>query len=224
MKFHCNICGNDFTTLSIRDKAKKRAIHGVQLNKMECPHCHATNAGYKSGGRWNPFSQEVTDVNIPPIILHPQCRPHVWGSVTSAKGLSCECDKTCKSFFNCWTGNVDDGTYNVPVEPTYEERVEKAKAHVEKKKELDRVVNLNKLRKECGNIGLSFRCENGLWYAQFGGTKWKLTKDDLLSILKLLWDTDKTMMIRNTLEKRKINPKVAMILLNSEILANKSNS
>ena len=218
MKLHCNACRKDFTTLAERDESKKFAFSHLLLDKMKCPYCGASNWGYRSGGKWNPFSREVSEINIPNIIVHPQCQPHVSGNLFSPEGLTCHCDKTCKSFFNCLTGNVDDGDYIAPLEKSREEQVADAKAYMKKKAQEDAVKAFNQLRERLGkeNFGYQFRKET--WYAKYGGTIWKLTEQDIDAILKSKWDTATTQIIHKTLQRRSVSPLLARTLLNSEIL------
>jgi len=185
---------------------------------MKCPHCGASNWGYKSGGKWNPFSRDIGEIREPNIIVHPQCRPHIGGNFNSPEGMVCYCDKTCKSFFNCMTGNVDDGDYVVPLEKSREEQVADAKAYMKKKTQEDAVKAFNQLRERLGkdNFGYQFRKE--MWYAKYGGTIWKLTEQDVDAILKSKWDTATTQIIHKTLQRRGVNPLLARTLLNSEIL------
>ncbi len=217
MKFHCNACGRDFTTLSERDDSKKFAMHHLVLDKMKCPHCGASNWGYKSGGGWNPFSREIGEIREPNIIVHPQCRPHIGGNFNSPEGMVCYCDKTCKSFFNCLTGNVDDGDYVAPLEKSREERIAEAKAYVEKKKQDDAVKAFKSLRDRLGkeNFGYQFRKE--MWYARYGGTIWKLSPQDVEAIIKETWQTPQTQIIHKSITKRGVSPVLAKTLLNAEI-------
>jgi len=182
---------------------------------MQCPHCGASNRGYKSGGNWNPFSQELSETREPNIIVHPQCRPHV--SFSSGE-LICNCDKSCKSYFNCWTGNVDDGDYVAPLEKPIEERREEAKALMEKKQRNYEIQYLNQLRAKLGKIGFCYEFKNSLVYCRFGGTVWKLNSDDTEAILSQTWDTPKTITIKRTFDNKGIKPSLARLLLNTELL------
>ncbi len=221
MKLHCNRCGKDFTTLSERDKDKKFGIHHLILDKMKCPHCGASNYGYRSGGKWNPFSREMSDVNEPAVIVHPQCRPFIGGNLLSPEGISCNCTKACKSFFNCWTGNVDDGDYQVPVEKSREEQVKDAKAYMEKKRKDDAQKALENLRVRLGKIGFGYEFKPKGVYARYGGTVWVLSDKDVESILRNTWDAAQTIVIYRTFRKRGVNPALARILLHAELALSK---
>jgi len=222
IKLHCMRCGRDFTTLSEKDKSKKFAIHHLQFDKMQCPYCGASNRGYKSGGKWNPFSQEFSEIREPNIIVHPQCRPHVSGSLFSPEGLTCHCSKECKSYFNCWTGNVDDGDYVVPLEKSIEERREEAKALMDKKKKEEKEQRFNQLRKLLGKVGLRYEFKNGTIYCRFGGTVWKLDSNDIEAIHSQTWNTSKTTVIKKTLDNKGIKSSLAKTLLDVELLRKKS--
>jgi len=208
-------CGKDFTTLSEKDRSRKFAIHHLQLDKMQCPHCGASNRGYRSGGKWNPFNQELSETREPNIIVHPQCRPHI--SFSSGE-LICNCDKSCKSYFNCWTGNVDDGDYVAPLEKPIEERRKEAKALMEKKQKDDKIQYLNQLRVNLSKIGFCYEFKNGLVYCRFGGTVWKLNSDDTEAIHSQTWSTPTTTIIKRTFDNRSINPSLARLLLDTELL------
>ncbi len=231
MKLHCNACKRDFTTLSERDKDKKFAIHHLQLDKMKCPHCGASNyhlmprpskyknktsrRAYAGTTAWGADSER----REPNVIVHPQCQPHVSGNLFSPEGLTCNCDRNCKSYFNCWTGNVDDGDYVAPLEKSREEQVADAKTYMEKKQKDDAVKALNDLRARMGKIGFGYEFKPKGTYARYGGTVWVLDSQDLQAILKSTWDTAKTQVIHTTFNKRGVNPSLARILLHGELLS-----
>lgn len=203
----------------MRDKDTKFAMHHIILDKMKCPHCGASNWGYKSGGKWNPFSRDMGEVREPNIIVHPQCRPHIGGTINSPEGLTCNCDKSCKSYFNCWTGNVDDGDYVVPLEKSREEQVADAKVYMEKKNKDDAAKALLNLRARMGKIGFGYEFKPKGTYARYGGTVWVLDRVDLEAILKSTWDTAKTHVIHTTFIRKGINPSLAKTLLHGELLS-----
>jgi DNA-directed RNA polymerase subunit RPC12/RpoP len=221
IKLHCMVCKKDWTTLSERDKAKKFAIHHLQLDKMRCPHCGASNyhllpkpkksstrRGYAGSDRYNPTGE----FRQPNIIVHPECQPHVSGNPLNPDGLTCHCNKNCKSYFNCWTGNVDDGEYVAPLEKSLEQRQEEAKEHLAKMQRDEENAKLLRLRTILGKIGFCYDFNRGL-YAHFGNTNWKLSTDDAEAIIKLTWNTPQTRLIKRTFESRKANPILAKALL-----------
>jgi len=190
------------------------------MDKMTCPHCHASNWNLtqrKSKGRGY-AGWDNDNYSEPNIIVHPQCQPHVSGSLFSPEGLTCHCDKSCKSFFNCWTGNVDDGDYNAPLTKSRDEQVAEAKVIVQKKKRDDELQWLQDARKRMGKIGFGYEFRKQTWYARFGGTVWKLTPDDVQSIRKCTWDTPQTTVIKRTFDNKGIKAILAKSLLIFEML------
>lgn len=230
MKLHCNRCNRDFTTLSERDKDRKFAIHHLIFDKMVCPHCHASNwhlTQRKSKGRGY-AGWDNDNHSEPNIIVHPQCQPHVSGSLFSPEGLTCQCDKNCKSFFNCWTGNVDDGDYVAPLTKSRDEQMAEAQVTIQKKKRDDELEWLQNLRKRMGKIGFGYRIKrvwynggsafNLVWYAKFGGTIWKLTPNDIQAIRNYTWDTPQTIVIKRTFDNKGVKPTTAKSLLILEMM------
>lgn len=87
MKWYCERCRKGFTTIGfLRDEA--RAFETYNTKKMACPHC-----GSISG-----------------FILDRLC-----AKMGAGIGELPVCEK-CKQYFNCYTGNVDDGTVRVQLE------------------------------------------------------------------------------------------------------------
>ena len=217
MKFHCNRCGKDFTTLSERDKDRKFALHHIIMDRMRCPHCHASNwrptkkgkgKGYAGWGNY--------DMPEPNIIVHPDCRSRMSGSLYSPEGLQVVCEG-CKSVFNCLTGNVDDGDYVSPLEKNIEQKREEAKIVLAKKKQNDERNYLEKLRRYFGSLGFGYAYRKATWYCYFGSTTWKLDANDIEAICTCTWSTPKTMVIKKTLDKREVKPVLAKSLLTFEI-------
>lgn len=227
MRYHCNRCNKDFTTLS-DDKGKKFAFSHFQLEKMSCPHCGATNRSNipkrplkQTRGRWQPKrrSMDTDDYSPPSIVLHPICQKRIIGSISSIEGIRVECEG-CPSAFNCLTGNVDDGTIT---ESAFEiqEAKDRAKAKAVEDAKIKAVENkvnedklyLKQLRDKLGNLNFCYVFQNNLCYARFGGTVWKLDRDDEKAILEQTWHTPKTIVIKNTFLKREIKPIMAQKLL-----------
>ena len=220
MKFHCNRCGKDFTTLSERDKSRKFAFHHIVMDKMSCPHCHASN--------WHPVSKSKSkgkgyagwqsyDCTEPNIIVHPDCRPRMSGSIYSPEGLQVVC-KGCKCVFNCLTGNVDDGDYISPLTKSIDEQRAEAVIKMQEKKRDDELQWLQDARKRMGKVGFSYEFRKQTWYAKFGGTVWKLTSDDVQSIRKCTWDTPQTIIIKRTFDNKGIKAVLAKSLLMWEMI------
>ncbi len=228
MKFHCNACRRDFTTLAERDDGRKFALHHMILDKMKCPHCGASNWNRtlrplkKTRNRYQPKRRSVSDLDYTPpnIIVHPDCQKRLVGSVYSPEGYRVICDG-CKSKFNCWTGNVDDGDYNSPLEKSREQQVAEAKVIVEKKRQEDAVKALQELRERLGKVGFGYQFKKETWYAKFGGTVWKLTPQDIEAILRATWETAQTTVINRTFQKRGVNPSLAKVLLGAELVFHK---
>lgn len=225
MKYHCNKCNKDFTTLSEKDKSRKFAFAHLILNKMSCPHCHASNYAKalkplkKTRGRYQPKRKSLgEDYELPNVILHPDCRSRVVGNPMNIGGIQVACEG-CRSVFNCWTGNVDDGDYNSPLEKSIEERREEARAKVavaETKRD-DELEYLNQLRTKMGKIGFRYEFGKEAWYARFGGTTWKLADDDVQAIRNHTWDTPHTIIIKRTFDKKGVKLAMAKLLLSLEI-------
>ena len=188
---------------------------------MSCPHCHASNwrpTRKVSKGRGRGYAGwDTADIPEPNIIVHPDCRSRMSGSINSPEGLQVVCEG-CKSVFNCLTGNVDDGDYNAPLTKSIEVQREEAKVVVAKKKRDDELQWLQEHRKRMGKMGFSYEFKKQAWYARFGGTVWKLTPDDVKAIRSCTWDTPQTMIIKRTFDNKGVKAILAKSLLIFEML------
>lgn len=230
MRFHCNRCNKDFTTLS-NDKGKKFAFRHFMLEKMFCSHCGASNIQHipkkplrKTRGRYQPVRRSVDPYEngyTPAIVLHSLCQKRLVGNPMSIEGMEIVCEG-CPDAFNCFTGNVDDGSLNTSEYSQdrkdtkikeQKEIVVEAKVKTAEKKRNDELDFLEQLRDQMGKVGFSYRFHNGLTYAHFGGTIWKLGDEDEKAILEQTWHTSKTKVIKNTLNNREIKLTVARNLL-----------
>jgi len=221
MKFHCNRCKKDFTTLAERDASKKFAFSHLIMDKMKCPNCgasnwHLTNKSKKKVNSRGGYSRGYAGFNNterpePNIIVHPDCRQRLVGDFYSPDGLDVCCDN-CKSVFNCWTGNVDDGDYNAPLVKSIDNQREEAKIRMADKKRNDELLRLQSLRRKMGTIGFGYEFRQ-VWYARFGGTVWKLTNDDTKAISNYTWDTPQTIIIKRTFDNKGVNSHTARLLL-----------
>lgn len=225
MKYHCNRCNQDFTTLSEKDESRKFAFAHLILNKMSCPNCGASNRTKplkplkKTRGRYQPRRKSLgEDAVMPDVILHTDCRTRIVGNPMNIGGIQVACEG-CRSVFNCWTGNVDDGDYNSPLEKSIEERREEArvKIAVAETKRDDELDYLNHLRTKMGKIDFGYEFGKGAWYARFGGTTWKLDNEDVTAIRSGHWNTIKTRIIERTLQNRRVSVVMAKSLLLFEI-------
>ena len=224
MKFHCNRCNKDFTTLAERDKGKKFGFSHLIMDRMKCAFCGASNASRvlrplkKTRNRYQPKRRMVSDDDAPPsIVLHQDCRSRLTGSLYSPEGYEVVCEG-CKCVFNCWTGNVDDGEYIAPITTSMDEQRKEAVIKVEKKKVDDELQWLLDERKKMGKLGFSYEFRKQTWYARFGGTIWKLNPDDVQSIRECTWDTPQTIIIKRTFDNKGIKATLAKSLLVGEIL------
>jgi len=228
MRFHCNSCNKDFTTFSERDRGKKFAFSHFIVDKMKCPHCGASNRSSiprkplkQSRGRWQPKRRSVDTDDYTPqaIILHPLCQKRLSGDFRT--GLEVVCDG-CKSVFNCWTGNIDDGSLETD-DPQFavekrKDDVAKAKEVVADKKRDDELKWLNDLRVRMGKLGFGYEFKKQTWYARFGGTIWKLTDNDVQAIRNATWGTPQTMVIKRTFDNKGVKSILAKSLLIFEML------
>jgi len=165
---------------------------------------------------------DTDDYSPPSIVLHPICQKRIVGNPMSIEGMQVMCEG-CPSAFNCLAGNVDDGTLTENVIDQQEARerekakaVEEAKAKAAENKKRDEQLYLKKLRDTLGSWGFGYVFQNGLCYARFGGTVWKLDAEDIKAIMEQTWHTPKTTVIKNTLDKRQIKPAMAQKLLQWE--------
>ncbi len=219
MRFHCNKCGRDFTTLAERDKARKFNLTHFVIDKMSCPNCHASNWHMHNGSsRWH--EEDNDGYREPAIVVFEACQKRMVGNVFSPEGMSVNCDG-CRHAFNCLTGNVDDGQLETD-DPDYvqkraAEKLEKAKQAVAKKVRDDALEALNQLRKRMGKINFGYEFKNQMWYCRFGGTVWKLTDDDVQAICTSKWCSPNTTVIKRTFDKKGINSALARVLLVGEI-------
>jgi len=193
---------------------EKFAFSIMMIDKMRCPNCGASNHAHqskplkKTRSRWQPVhrSRNSEDYPLPSISLHPTCQSRLMGSPSTTMRVKCD---GCPSAFNCLTGNVDDG--NGIVMETQEEMSErlekqknKAQAQLAAKELKDKQEMFEKMRDKLGKLGFSYEFKSGIWYARFAGTLWKLDTNDRSAILTGNYNTSKTIVIKNTLTKRKI--------------------
>ena len=215
MRFHCNKCNQDFTTLS-EDKGKKFAFRHFMLDQMSCPNCRATNVAHvakkalpKNRMRWQPKRRSMdTDDYLPPsIVLHELCQKRLSGNPLSIDGMKVNCTG-CPEQFNCWTGNVDDGSikasdYTKGIQDKADKdraiAVEEAKEKIAKEKKLELQKQIKGVRDSFGKIGFRYNFVNGNLYARWKGTAWKLDKVDEQAIINMTWDTPNTEIIKKSL-------------------------
>lgn len=207
MRFRCTRCGRDFTTMSM-ERADKVVFSILVLNKIKCPNCGAGERTRtlkplrQSRCRWQPKrrSLDTSDYPEPIIVLHDDCQTrlhHLDGK------YSVVCDG-CPSAFNCLSGNIDDGA-NIEddIDKRRAKKVDEAKKYMARvnKQELD--LKFKKIEQGLGQF--SYQINGLVIYAQFGGTLWKLSEEDKQAILSNSWDTEKTKIIKTTLDKRSID-------------------
>ena len=228
MRFVCNSCKSEFTTLSM-NSGDKFAFSIMMIDRMRCPNCGAANKQHlakplkKTRSRWQPVhrSRNSEDYPLPSISLHPICQRRLMGSFSTQMFVKCE---GCPSAFNCLTGNVDDG--NGIIKETQEEalerqakKVEKAKAQVAAKELKDAEDKLKADVEKFEKSGLIFYKKNNVLYAKFYGTIWKLGSLDEQAILNNSWHTPKTTVIKNSLIKRNIDLSMAGKVLKWKLLS-----
>jgi hypothetical protein len=196
---------------------------------MVCPNCGARNAEsiprkplkVVKGARWQPKrrSQDTDDFRPPTITLHPDCQKRLVGNPFNGYEVLCggQGVAKCQSYFNCWTGNVDDGLYNAPLEKSREQQIDEAVALKKMQEETELQTRLITRRKQLRAHDFGYEFNNGIVYCRFGGTKWKLDKLDVGSIIHGKWDTDKSKVIRNSLANHNVNSDLAIILLTLEL-------
>jgi DNA-directed RNA polymerase subunit RPC12/RpoP len=106
------------------------------------------------------------------IELHDDCKGRICGEETVCDG--------CYSFFNCWTGNIDDG---IIIEKDKQAEIESAKEkvkHIEKREAREQFENIHhRLDKK----GFKYYIKYGARYIQILGTIWKLKDEDWNSII-----------------------------------------
>jgi len=144
---------------------------------MRCFHCHSSD-----------------------IELHDDCKGRVIGTTGEAN-----CDG-CESYFNCWTGNVDDLSVH---EKT---KAEKREDEIKIAKERVKQIETREDREEWNNLhyrlekkGFKYYLKYSFRYIQILGTIWKLKDEDYNAIIKKEWDaTKQTKAIRINIEKKGI--------------------
>ncbi len=217
MRFHCNNCRKDFTSFSERDSKRRLAFTAIfhYLDQIACPHCNATNKIKRpkplkeTGARWQPKHRSTSpdDYDGPPsIVLFHECRKRWNGS-----GVNCE---GCPFRFNCLTGNVDDGQLETD-DPDYVEKKEAEKDSrnreiVEQYKQRQRKQKLLEVRNYLAKKGVT--CDNAM-RVTIGGTTWKLSDVDIVSIKTDTWETDKTRTIKKSLVNKNIGLKYLRYLI-----------
>jgi len=168
---------------------------------------------------------DTDDYAPPAIILHEQCQKRLCGNPMSIEGMEVMCEG-CPSAFNCLTGNVDDGSLKSKeyaedntqaLADMRAKLVEDAKVKVAEKKRDDEKDILKRLRLSLGNLGFRFIFQNGMTYARYQGTVWKLDMEDRRAIIAQTWHTEKAETIRKTLSNHGIKPMLAQKLLYWEI-------
>ena len=217
MRFHCQTCGKDFTTLS--KEINKRHFVNLDLRNMRCPHCSACNQEQnlkplkKTRHRYQPKRRSAdTDEIYQPIVLSDICRSRMCCSFGNQIKFEVVCDG-CPSAFNCLSGNVDDGV----LEDLAEEKkvVRKQEVEVAKVKVVDKIVEDNKakfiqVKASLGKMGWDYEMHaNRL---KCGGTIWKLDNEDRQAIVDGSWHTPKTIVIKNTFRNKGIDLSLAQEL------------
>jgi len=216
LKFKCLRCQRDFTTLSENDKDKNFAFSHIILGKMKCPYCGASNGhldNYKKIGNKKTTKRGYAgwgsgERQAPNISLHSDCRKRLFGNVTSGFRVVC---KGCPSFFNCWSGNVDDGMASTPIK---EEKIIPAKKDIVKRTVDDYTAKLKKYMK---SIDFTIYEKDDKRYIKHANTIWKIGKEDSEVIINDTWNTNKTREIEKTLNKLKIDKKVFVRFFKYEI-------
>ena len=215
MRFHCQECAKDFTTLSKEND--KRAFSNLILDDMRCPYCGCSNREVKlaplkhTRGRWQPKRRSRdTDEVFQPIVLSSICQSRV--ALTYGESMfEVVCDG-CPSAFNCLTGNIDDGVVEPEDIKDKFKKIDEAKEKLLDKQKEEEKLRLKKIEDGLRNQGFAF-VKLSDWYAKFRGTNWKLSDDDIKAITENTWHTPKTMTIKNTLTNHKIDsPKASELL------------
>jgi len=187
--------------------AEKQAFSSVMLDKMRCPHCGAGEAPRKplkplkkTRGLYQPKrrSMDTSDYPMPTLTLHDECQKRLHGNIAYGT-VKVDCDG-CPSSFNCLTGNIDDG---LTIEEDKAKRVEEAKKKVAEEDRKKETLRIKKV--ESGLCGFSCSVKNGVVHAKFAGTIWKLSSEDEKAILENTWNTEKTKIIKATLDKRQVD-------------------
>lgn len=225
MRYHCNRCGKDFTIIRADDKVKFAFAH--MTDKMQCQLCGAKNqynvakkSIKKSRGRWQGRrpSIDTWEYSNPVVEMHSLCQQRVAGSMFSKEGMQVMCNG-CPSYFNCYTGNIDDGI-DVP-EESKEKKIERAKEELVKIQSREFDANYEKIRKWGKLNMLTVELKDGVWRIKYAGTIWKLLNDDIKAIREGTWQTKNTTTISRTLERRNISVPMARSLVLAEIANNK---
>lgn len=176
MKYHCNACLKDFTTLCSDEKTK--VAFTLYYRHMYCPHCHASAHS---------------------IHIHNDCRSRIEFKNGVPEAI---CDG-CISYFNCWTGNIDDGLVIIS---DIDNAISIAK---------QRIVLINKEKKEKQTADLKaillkhnfkFWSTRNIMYIQHANTTWRLDYADFCAIVLNEWDTEKTKLIKHIAKKKSCQP------------------
>ncbi len=171
MRFRCIRCGYEATTFG--DKKLKFRVNEALFEDLHCPRCYS--------------AMELCDV----------CKARItregnrWIAVCNG----------CPEYFNCLTGNVDDGVAPKAkqIVQTKEDMIEqyKRKKHGDMLKyytdKLHGKFSIHKAFEKNGEVVLSVTINKC--------TKLNISEKDIDAIIKGTWDTEKTKLIYHTMTK-----------------------
>lgn len=189
------------------------------LDDMVCPHCGSRNHQRepkplrRTRSRWQPKHMSREEGDYQPITVSEICQKRLMVSFGSRMVAEVVCEG-CPSAFNCLTGNIDDGIPDTVVpEDNKAKQIAEAKVVVEKKEKEDKLAQVKRNIESLAKLGFTYYTDGGKCYAKFRGTIWKLSDDDVKSIMCNSWNTPKTMAMKNTLINRKIDLSKAQEIL-----------
>jgi hypothetical protein len=160
-------------------------------------------------GGYGAFGELSTGVK-PNIVLHDDCRPRICGN-------EIVCDN-CPCFFNCYTGNVDDGKVEKSQTQIDNEKKDKEREMtLFKKQRQDDIIEKKKKELEILLKKYDVTCylANNSWYIKIKSAIFKLSELDLIAIENKEYNTDKTNKMREALINNKISPDILNYVLSA---------
>lgn len=168
-------CGlcGSFTTFRLTER-QRRAFESFNLNSLKCPRC-----------------------NTHTVILHEDC-----AKMGAGVDQTPACAQ-CVEFFNCFTGNADDGTTdNIQIEQD-EIRI---RAEAVMRMEHDELVKLHTAFSHYQIKVFSMPDKTSYkLYVKYKGTTWRLDWDDYDALADRTYKTHKSTLICRVLDKLELN-------------------
>lgn len=181
------MCGKSFTTM-FADAKTKNAFQ-IYYRNMRCPYCKGLN-----------------------VRLHDDCRDRIVLVNVEPEAI---CDG-CKSYFNCWTGNIDDG---VIVEPTKKNDVEAARQRVAEMKRQEKLEWEKRARERLKKQGFEYILSSKATYGKvrFKSTIWNLKRPDIFALAYAeSYKSETALVIIRTVEKHGISIELVRDLFKAE--------